>query len=113
MQDVTAAGGGSFVVVDRELADVASDRNGKMAGGIYVAEQNTGEGVAGFLAEIPAFENCGDFGGELCLGGSSCRSGIDAEQPESLTEDRMSTGAPHIGQVGEFGSLGCLQYRQM
>jgi hypothetical protein len=34
-------------------------------------------------------------------------------QPESLTEDLMSTGAPHIGQVGEFGSLGCLQYRQM
>jgi hypothetical protein len=34
-------------------------------------------------------------------------------QPESLTEDLMSTGAPHIGQVGELGSLGCLQYRQM
>jgi hypothetical protein len=33
--------------------------------------------------------------------------------PESLTEDLMSTGAPHIGQVGEFGSLGCLQYRQI
>jgi hypothetical protein len=34
-------------------------------------------------------------------------------QPESLTEDLMSTGAPHSGQVGELGSLGCLQYRQM
>jgi len=34
-------------------------------------------------------------------------------QPESLTEDLMSTGAPHSGQVGALGSLGCLQYRQM
>lgn len=34
-------------------------------------------------------------------------------QPESLTTDLMSTGAPHSGQVGEFGSLGCLQYRQI
>jgi hypothetical protein len=34
-------------------------------------------------------------------------------QPESLTEDLMSTGAPHSGQVGAFGSLGCRQYRQM
>jgi hypothetical protein len=33
--------------------------------------------------------------------------------PESLTEDRMSTGAPHSGQVGELGSLGCRQYRHM
>jgi hypothetical protein len=33
--------------------------------------------------------------------------------PESLTEDLMSTGAPHSGQVGDCGSLGCLQYRQM
>ena len=33
--------------------------------------------------------------------------------PDALTEDLMSTGAPHIGQVGEFGSLGCLQYRHM
>jgi hypothetical protein len=29
--------------------------------------------------------------------------------PESLTEDLMSTGAPHSGQVGAFGSLGCRQ----
>ena len=34
-------------------------------------------------------------------------------QPDSLTEDLMSTGAPHSGQVGAFGSLGCLQYRQI
>jgi hypothetical protein len=34
-------------------------------------------------------------------------------QPDSLTEDLMSTGAPHSGQVGAFGSLGCRQYRQM
>jgi hypothetical protein len=34
-------------------------------------------------------------------------------QPESLTTDLMSTGAPHSGQVGEFGSLGCRQYRQI
>jgi hypothetical protein len=33
-------------------------------------------------------------------------------QPESLTADLMSTGAPHSGQVGADGSLGCLQYRQ-
>jgi len=33
-------------------------------------------------------------------------------QPESLTASLMSTGAPHIGQVGCDGSLGCLQYRQ-
>jgi hypothetical protein len=33
--------------------------------------------------------------------------------PESLTEDRMSTGAPHSGQVGELGSLGCRQYRHI
>jgi hypothetical protein len=32
--------------------------------------------------------------------------------PESLTEERMSTGAPQSGHVGEFGSLGCRQYRQ-
>ncbi|HEY0936581.1 MAG TPA: hypothetical protein VGD91_22965 [Trebonia sp.] len=31
--------------------------------------------------------------------------------PESLTLSRMSTGAPHSGQVGWLGSLGCLQYR--
>ena len=33
-------------------------------------------------------------------------------QPESLTAALMSTGAPHSGQVGEAGSLGCLQYLQ-
>jgi hypothetical protein len=33
-------------------------------------------------------------------------------QPESLTTSLMSTGAPHSGQVGEFGSLGCRQKRQ-
>jgi len=33
-------------------------------------------------------------------------------QPESLTTSLMSTGAPHSGQVGADGSLGCLQYRQ-
>ena len=33
-------------------------------------------------------------------------------QPESLTLSLMSTGAPHSGQVGWLGSLGCLQYRQ-
>ena len=32
--------------------------------------------------------------------------------PESLTTSLMSTGAPHSGQVGEFGSLGCRQKRQ-
>jgi hypothetical protein len=36
-----------------------------------------------------------------------------ATQPDSLTEDLMSTGAPHSGQVGALGSLGCLQYRQI
>jgi hypothetical protein len=34
-------------------------------------------------------------------------------QPESLIESLMSTGAPHSGQVGWLGSLGCLQKRQM
>jgi hypothetical protein len=34
-------------------------------------------------------------------------------QPDALTTDLMSTGAPQSGQVGEFGSPGCLQYRQM
>src|SRR5215831_15314238 len=34
-------------------------------------------------------------------------------QPESLTTVLMSTGAPHSGQVGCDGSLGCRQYRQM
>jgi hypothetical protein len=34
-------------------------------------------------------------------------------QPESETEDLMSTGAPHSGHVGALWSLGCLQYRQM
>jgi hypothetical protein len=33
-------------------------------------------------------------------------------QPDSLTADLMSTGAPHSGQVGWDGSLGCLQYLQ-
>ncbi len=30
-------------------------------------------------------------------------------QPESLTLSLMSTGAPHSGQVGWLGSLGCRQ----
>src|SRR5262249_24467933 len=34
-------------------------------------------------------------------------------QPESLTTCLISTGAPHSGQVGDDGSLGCRQYRQM
>jgi hypothetical protein len=34
-----------------------------------------------------------------------------ATHPESLTELLMSTGAPHSGQVGWVGSLGCRQYR--
>ena len=33
--------------------------------------------------------------------------------PDLLTAERMSTGAPHSGQVGADGSLGCLQYRHM
>src|SRR5450756_2635730 len=33
-------------------------------------------------------------------------------QPESLTWSLMSTGAPHSGQVGWLGSLGCRQNRQ-
>jgi hypothetical protein len=33
--------------------------------------------------------------------------------PESLTTSRMSTGAPHSGQVAAFGSLGCRQYWHM
>jgi hypothetical protein len=33
-------------------------------------------------------------------------------QPESLIESLMSTGAPHSGQVGALGSLGCRQNRQ-
>jgi len=34
-------------------------------------------------------------------------------QPDALTTDLMSTGAPHSGQVGALGSLGCRQYRQI
>jgi len=34
-------------------------------------------------------------------------------QPDELTIDLMSTGAPHSGQVGDCGSLGWRQYRQM
>jgi hypothetical protein len=34
-------------------------------------------------------------------------------QPEELIESLMSTGAPHSGQVGWLGSLGCRQKRQM
>jgi hypothetical protein len=34
-------------------------------------------------------------------------------QPDELTIDLMSTGAPQSGQVGDCGSLGWRQYRQM
>ena len=38
VEDIAAAGGGRFVIVDRKLADVACDSDGKMAGRIYVAK---------------------------------------------------------------------------
>ena len=60
-QNIFPIAGRFMVVIAGQLTDGARNRDGKFAGGIHFPKNHIRSCAAGFLPEIPAFDDCRSF----------------------------------------------------
>src|SRR6185503_724827 len=65
VEQIAAPSGRLVIVEDRQLTDVARDRNRQLAARIITAEQHVGQRMAGLLAKIPALQQRGRALGQI------------------------------------------------
>lgn len=100
------AGGVEVVVVDGEVADVGGEADGELAGGVVVAEEDVGEGVAAFLGGVELLDQRGGRVGEPGLGHGLAAAedddGGDAGVDDGLDEGGLGADEGEVVYVDMF-----------
>jgi hypothetical protein len=100
------AGGVEVVVVDGKVADIGGEADGELAGGVVVAEEDVGEGVAAFLGGVELLDQCGGRVGEpgLCDGLAAAEDddGGDAGVDDGFDEGGLGADEGEVIYVDVF-----------
>lgn len=100
------AGGVEVVVVDGEVADVGGEADGELAGGVVVAEEDVGEGVATFLGGVELLDERGGRVGEpglrYGLATTEDDDGGDAGVDDGFDEGGLGTNEREVVYVDVF-----------